>query len=343
MHNRKINIYRWLGLLLTRYDEKGAKDLGETLWNNRNVEEKQVSLETSLIIYDCSLGRSTYTKQRKLLKSSGFDILPPWSKLNIERKSVTPNITQLPEPHIGIFSPLFDAVKITAERIILNLPLQIDITAELGSLKMDMKFGFDGSGSHAIYNQVNVFSSNINMSMFCPLSIVDESGNDVWTQKSTNAPLSQRPVCLQMGKDATLQSLTVFNDDIPKLLNEGFNVTKQDVTLQMKVNIKYYMLDMKAHLYLGLGGAYCDLCHLSKNLFTTCDELVQEDGVILKRAGDYDTRAGVTAKPIATNSVLSVQVLLHAILHSFDHFLKTAVHVKAHVFDWTESPSSRNM
>ena len=93
--------------------------------------------------------------------------------------------------------------------------------------------------------------------MFCPLSIVDKSGNAVWTEKSPNASLSQRPVCLQMGKesDATLQSLTVFNDDIPKLLNEGFSVTKQDVTLQMKVNIKSYMLDMKAaHLYLGLGG-----------------------------------------------------------------------------------------
>ena len=66
---------------------------------------------------------------------------------------------------------------------------------------MDMKFGFDGSGSHAIYNQVNnVFSNNIIMSMFCPLSIVDESGNDVWTQKSSNAFLSQRPVCMQNGK-----------------------------------------------------------------------------------------------------------------------------------------------
>ena len=42
-----ISIYRLLGLLLIRCDEKGAKDLGETLWNNRNVEEKQVSLETS--------------------------------------------------------------------------------------------------------------------------------------------------------------------------------------------------------------------------------------------------------------------------------------------------------
>ena len=48
-------------------------------------------------------------------------------------------------------------------------------------------------------------------------------------------------------------------------------------------------------------------------------------------------------KPLPTNSVLSVQVL-HALLHNFDHFMKTAaVHLKAHVFDWTESPSSHNM
>ena len=70
------------------------------------------------------------------------------------------------------------------------------------------------------------------MSIFlCPFSIVDESGNAVWSQKSPNTSLSCH-VCLQMGKecDATLQSLTVFNDDILKLLNEGFNVTKQDVS-----------------------------------------------------------------------------------------------------------------
>ena len=64
--------------------------------------------------------------------------------------------------------------------------------------------------------------------------------------------------------------LTVFNDDITKLLKERFNATQQDVTLQMKVNITSYMLDRKAaHLYLSLGGAYYDLCHLSKNLCTT--------------------------------------------------------------------------
>ena len=61
-------------------------------------------------------------------------------------------------------------------------------------------------------------------------------------------------------------------------------------------------LTLQNKMYLGLGGAYCDLCHLSKNLCTTreqiengftitrdvadlhhiFDELVQEDGVILK-------------------------------------------------------------
>ena len=54
---------------------------------------------------------------------------------------------------------------------------------------------------------------------------------------------------------------------------------------------------------------------------------------MLKRKEDYNIRQGVTNKPIATNSVKSSQVL-HALLRSFDHFMKTAVHVKAEVFDW---------
>ena len=53
---------------------------------------------------------------------------------------------------------------------------------------------------------------------------------------------------------------------------------------------------------------------------------------------DYSVRQGVTNKPIATNQAFSVQVF-HALLRSFDHFMKAVVHVKAGVFDWSEAPS----
>ena len=63
--------------------------------------------------------------------------------------------------------------------------------------------------------------------------------------------------------------------------------------------------------------------------------------MVYKRKDDYAEQTGPTTKPIPTNEVMSVQVL-HALLRSFDHFMKIAVHLRACVLDWSESPSSIN-
>ena len=110
------------------------------------------------------------------------------------------------------------------------------------------------------------------------------------------------------------------------------------------------MMDRKAsNLLLGLGGAYFDLCHFSKEDFMDIkqieegfeitrdiasmhgifEDLGQKDGTVRKK-NDYDTRAGLTTKPIATTDVLSGQVL-HALLQTFDHFMTTAVHLRTAV------------
>ena len=66
---------------------------------------------------------------------------------------------------------------------------------------------------------------------------------------------------------------------------------------------------------------------------------MQEDSEVAKAKNNYDTRKGVTSKPIPTNDIKSVQVL-HAVLRCFDHFMKTVVHVIAGVCNWCESPSN---
>jgi hypothetical protein len=122
------------------------------------------------------------------------------------------------------------------------------------------------------------------------------------------------------------------------------------------------MMDRKAaDMYLGCTGAYCDLCTKSKDecmqqiknresftidrnvetMHRIFDELVDEDGDITKYVDDYDTRQGQIHKPIPTHQVLSTQVL-HGLLRSFDHFMKTVVHVKAGVENWSEIPGSYN-
>ena len=105
----------------------------------------------------------------------------------------------------------------------------------------------------------------------------------------------------------------------------------------------------------------CDLCSLSKEdclsvekieagffidrtvetLYNIFEDLEQDDGTVLRQQKDYDVRGGVMAKPIPSkiHDVRSVQVL-HALLRTFDHFMETAIHVKAGVFKCGESKTS---
>ena len=106
------------------------------------------------------------------------------------------------------------------------------------------------------------------MSMFCPLSINSECGDVKWTQKSPNSALTHRPLALQLGKESTetLQSLQVFDDDINAMKCDGFTTVVGEKEVSLKVNVASHMMDMKAaNLYLGLGGAYCDLCDHSRD------------------------------------------------------------------------------
>ena len=360
-NDEDLEIHRVLGLLLTRCEKKLHRDIGNKLWLN-DFDEKICPIENTLALYtDCGLGRATYRNQRKLLAVSGFPIFPSWDKLRNEQKHVTPEVKNLPEPHIGVYYELLPAVRLTADRILQDLCLE---SLSSTSLNMQMKFGFDGSGNHSIFNQLtSTDTHNMVLAAFCPLKMKSSDNELVWTEPSPNCAQSQRPLSLQLGKETVenLQSFTIFDEDMHKLKNTGFLLTKDGKTFSVKVDIVSFMMDLKAaHLYMGIGGADCDLCTLSQkqymdpnvisgdilinrnieSLHAVFDELVQDDGKILKKKGDYEHRAGQTFKPITTYDAKTIQIL-HALLRTFDHFMKVCVHVKARVFDWSESPSSR--
>ena len=193
--------------------------------------------------------------------------------------------------------------------------------------------------------------------MFCPLSLKTQEST-IWEQTTPNNPLTHRPIQLHMGKESAeaLRSLEIHNEQIHDLKNNGFTLKIKETETNVKVNIISHMMDMKAaHLYLGLGGAFCDLCDFSKEQCHNVDviangfkinrtvqdlhtifEDIQQDGEVVKASGDYNIRGGLTTKPIPTSGVKSVQVL-HGLLRSFDHFMKVCVHLLAHVYDWSES------
>ena len=87
-------------------------------------------------------------------------------------------------------------------------------------------------------------------------------------------------------------------------------------------------------MYFGLGGAYCDLCDMSReechnidiveagfkitrnveDLHLLFEENSIEDGSVVQNKNDYGVRKGLTAKPIVDHEAQSVQVL-HAVLN----------------------------
>ena len=127
-----------------------------------------------------------------------------------------------------------------------------------------------------------------------------------------NSALSQRILCIQMGKETitNLNSLEVYNDKIKKNLRDtGIS----NSTHLLKSEVISHMLDGKAaKLYTCLGEAYCDLCNYSKDdceniavihvgftitrkIKDTIDffaEHSNEQGEVIKSGGDYYERGG---------------------------------------------------
>ena len=225
---------------------------------------------------------------------------------------------------------------------------------------MKLKYGFDGSGNHAIYNQKNnEETNNMILTVFCPLGMYDDN-TLIWEEECPNVSNTQRPLMLQMGKEgrSTLEVQGLFNEDISSMNANGFSAREHTVM----VDDVHTMMDHKASdLYLGCTGAYCDLCIKSKEqcmqqiknrecfvidrdvetMHRIFDELVDEDGDITKYLNDYNIRQGQIHKPIPTHEIRSTQVL-HGLLRSFDHYMKAVVHVKAGVLNWSEIPGSYN-
>ena len=196
---------------MTRCENQKARDFGQKLWNESSLSADRIPIDTAMsVLVDSSLGRQTYTNQRKILKLAGNDILPPWLNIRKIQSEISAEPERLPEPHVGVYFSFVKSMQLTAERIIQDIPRS---EVPDSGVVMDIKYGFDGSGSRGIYRQLNnEKTNNITMTMFCPLNITSASGSIVWEQKSPNNPLTRRPLALQMGKESadSLKSLSIL-------------------------------------------------------------------------------------------------------------------------------------
>ena len=144
-----------------------------------------------------------------------------------------------------------------------------------------------------------------------------------------------------MGKEITdtLHTLDTFDSGIDTLKSQGVQMQVVDRSYTVRVIIASHMLDGKAvaKLFTGLGGAYCDLCHYSKNrlrksninihpfwfqntrdidqIINYVEENADEEGNIPRKQNDSATRVALTQKPITTHQANRCYT------HSFEHLI----------------------
>ena len=144
------------------------------------------------------------------------DILPGWKDLRSEQKEITPTVYHQQEPNIGVKYDYVEALKITFSRTLETIE---ELPPTGSTLKIRIKDGVDGSGSHSIYHQVNNANThNMIMYMFCLLDIVNtQTSSVIFSEKVSNSPHSMRPIFITMGKE-TLSNLAN--------VKEAFNITR---------------------------------------------------------------------------------------------------------------------
>ena len=336
-----------LGFLLSKNENsETAQSYGKKLFQD-DTDVTKLPITTAVTIYlDCNLGRTTYNKQRKLLAENGFDIFPKWTDINAYQKKITPKINHLEAPFEGVGVDFKPALKVTTQRLLEAANIH-DC-----NLVMKIKYGFDGSGSHAIYHQKNNSqTNNMILSVFAPLQLKSSNGDVLWTELSPNIPNTQRPYLLQLGKESyeAFKAQSPVQKDIKVLEDVGMEVYDDK---HVKIDAKL-MCDRKASdIFFGNGGAFCDLCTNTKKecqninvvkqgfeIEKTVAQLhgifssLEIDGEIMKSANDYQVRQGQCHKPIAEHEVQSTQVL-HGLLRTFDHFMNALLRCYAGIDTW---------
>ena len=112
------------------------------------------------------------------------------------------------------------------------------------------------------------------------------------------------------------------------------------------------MVDGKMRSILsGLGGAFCHICTCSRTEAVDIEHSFSIDrsteeinliwdklhsGEMVRKAGDYDLRQGVTQEPIVEWESISSLSPLHCMLRAFDFIMKIIYHLHALSYTWSD-------
>ena len=199
----KVTINELIGVVLKQINyhsdnRNSINTISESLLTSSSSEAPNVlpTAESSFLQQNMQIGRMKYGILKKVLDCKVNVKLPSWKALRSFQKEITPSIlfdTQLR----GVRISYEDALKFTLNSLfskMVNLPDKVNVF---------LKDGVDGSGGHAIYQQLgNQQTHNIIMYMFCVLRITNSDSDMVLFEEEKKAsPFAMRPLFLVLSKE----------------------------------------------------------------------------------------------------------------------------------------------
>lgn len=287
--------------------------------------------------------------------------IPTANLVRDENKRHRPDLVEYQH---GVLGSLVQCLSLSVSERIQVLDLSgLDLKSV--SVTFSFTWGLDGSGDHSDYHQLSKCDYTTKQVMSICFSVrgikvKDTTGKQVdWSSSETgaNRPQNTRPLGLFPGKESS----TLLKDLIPRIEREVKKVKEEGVkvdvgsgsTVQSTCEkCKLSMTDGKmVNTLLHLEGAYCTMC--TKDQDECQKETVIENGFlidrsvesindvalalanpdsgeIVKKKGDYKTRAGVCGQTITGEDLTKNIPVCHSKIRVFEFVMELVIRYRSH-------------
>lgn len=256
--SNKLNL-EYVLRLLYRNQEKATKIRSLLNKEKSFVNPKKINpLRGLTFLLDNNLTTLQYRNTRLISKECGSNIFPPYNVIAETKKECRP-ATKCEVNDVSATLPLQELLNHTAGRLLLLQEEVIrgfknETNGEL-AVKLQVKWGADGSADHSQYNQkyVNVESTKISGANFYATTLVplrmtttDDSKIVIWNNHTPQSPRWCRPLRLHFAKETdefTLTEIDFVQSEIAAL--EPFAVTIAGVQILILYELYLTMIDGK--------------------------------------------------------------------------------------------------
>ena len=368
----ELTVTHLLGYLIHRVNIQSDKKIarvGYEIFKSSIIDTKSFEVEEAIaIMHSLTLSRDQMRKMRNILAGKGI-YFPTSNELLEGRKKLRPVISPVLNNR-GVQVQYLDLVKMTISSIISLVPTEKKEQKE-GCLEMVFKDGGDGAGQQVVWNSTSMVDAAENMFQYgiTPLKLLrrfnDKTTELLWQNHSPNNCRYLRPIFLIRDKETNsdLLNLVIPTTDKARteLMRDGVCITVGDQGYDVKIIIHDSMKDLKFKKCIsGLGGADCILCkskqadwtnqekilegfpinRSAENTMKLYNELVEEDGKIKTRSGDFQIREGLTQQPLTTSDQTSITVT-HSYINGTTWFLKVLYRCHINYHHWVEHADPR--